>query len=1076
MSSPLGSYERPGLSVVSSVMDADELALLPLFVERMLARFEQVVVAVADFSGPIEIPSHPRLRTVRVTTSNFWELLPGKGAHYTAARLVDHAVTVTLPVTARLTDSEALKLRALAQGLGPVAVSFRVPGDLLEHASHYRQYLYPSCWDAYVDPIGLLRHYDGQPCQRPVVVVDDLNEVQPSWIPPESAEAVAAELTPRPWTFIVSAPHTPTVLLGSLCEALGLFGGEGSSVVGKSRGRMNSRPFLEANWIMVQEARGAKRQWPWLSPVPIWSQLASDASLDRVAKCIDAAPTEGPLFRDDPMLALTLPIWANHGVLAQCIVALADPTWLAERLYFAHHIPQSDGLRIIRAYHEVLRGQLATVSAPTLVVDVKHLAEYPQAEAQRIAAALGRNPPQDDSWFTRGIAGEELNAFGATHLQKTVLAAQQSASAPTTSLTSRLLAAFRGEELPGEAEEVAAADQAFRSRCADTKPHLWHASPPPNRRWLALVWHDGPPSQLADFIDSTNAQSWSGQLSEIHVLCDAGAPSQHADPDHAAASAPRYSMHTLTSGLSSTLARILRESEATHVWLGTSRSRLTVQLLQSHDRCHSELQQLGNSGVFCGSVRLPGLNATCQDTALFTQIQLPNVNALHAPRFPENSSVPCEILQRCIRGADSGYDALLWFHVAQLIHVNSIPVAMDQEVVTVLTSGPGPEQQALQAERAGRALPQLLMRWPTLFSAGVLAKAVTAHAPQTLEVEHHRAALLASTDVTMTEDHRTHLTVILIEALLHCDPRVIRLLGRELWSKLLSVVPERWHPMDEPTRLEVLANNEARCRSLEGRHRGETVFIAGSGPQLGRLSPEARAQIEQHPVIGLNDAMYALKCTYGLSSYPVKIMTAATYPERPELIFHMRSAVAPPLAQDVLVVKRGQFPGCLPPTFSETPTLYTMQNVALGAVHLAVILGARHIVFIGVEQNNSSYFYSFDPAIRQRLVDHHATLRDGRFAGLDHPYERHAYICNLLRMSAEVKASYTDRYVIIPNDIKFEYYFNALRELGIRYTSTTNDNVVTRAGGPYVPLGNLLESLRGQRDAQHPPDAASLRQ
>src|SRR5262245_38147212 len=165
----------------------------------------------------------------------------------------------------------------------------------------------------------------------------------------------------------------------------------------------------------------------------------------------------------------------------------------------------------------------------------------------------------------------------------------------------------------------------------------------------------------------------------------------------------------------------------------------------------------------------------------------------------------------------------------------------------------------------------------------------------------------------------------------------------------------RWYLLSEDNALSArlrakletasLRRNTRRVQRLNGRHEGATIFIVGSGPQLGSLTAQQRATLSADAVtIGVNRTQYAIRLRYFLSAYPAEVLLARLRCPT-ACALHMRRAYEAPVIRGALTVGRRPFkPGAgLPVRFDDTdaPTLLTLRNVALGATHLAVILGAR---------------------------------------------------------------------------------------------------------------------------------------
>jgi len=174
----------------------------------------------------------------------------------------------------------------------------------------------------------------------------------------------------------------------------------------------------------------------------------------------------------------------------------------------------------------------------------------------------------------------------------------------------------------------------------------------------------------------------------------------------------------------------------------------------------------------------------------------------------------------------------------------------------------------------------------------------------------------------------------------------------------------------------------------DGRHADQTIFVVGSGPQLAAVGPAALDRLQALTTIAVNKVFFRLRPTYFLSAYVGEMMLAARRIPDATLL-HMRRVLEPALVPGIIPLLRDVFePGMdLPRRLDPArPTLLTRRNVALGATHLAYVLGARRLVFIGVEQRNQLHFWNFDEEarleIRAALVDR----GDPELLRLDHSY------------------------------------------------------------------------------------------
>lgn len=245
------------------------------------------------------------------------------------------------------------------------------------------------------------------------------------------------------------------------------------------------------------------------------------------------------------------------------------------------------------------------------------------------------------------------------------------------------------------------------------------------------------------------------------------------------------------------------------------------------------------------------------------------------------------------------------------------------------------------------------------------------------------------------------------------------------------------------------------CELLNDRHKGEAVFILGAGPGLAELSSEDVKQLEARPSIGVNLTFYVAKPRYFLSAYIGQALLARhRCPDA--TVLHMRPVYAPPLVPGIIPLKRSMYDparGLTRALAVDEPTLFTKNNVVLGATHLAFVMGARRIVYIGVEQRDQLHFWHRLPQLLPVMREDVEILRDVPFLDVDHPYATYQGAVAKIERTAEECRGPFYKY---SHAETFEQYFAFLRSEGIELISTSKDSVVCDAGAEHRALAEVL--------------------
>lgn len=258
----------------------------------------------------------------------------------------------------------------------------------------------------------------------------------------------------------------------------------------------------------------------------------------------------------------------------------------------------------------------------------------------------------------------------------------------------------------------------------------------------------------------------------------------------------------------------------------------------------------------------------------------------------------------------------------------------------------------------------------------------------------------------------------------------------------------------------IMNRNLARLRELNGRHKGETIFLVGAAPSFNDLTFKELKALEKKTTIALNRVFYKLaNVSYFMSAYFTEILIARKYLRDSTTYIHHRGKYEPPLQKDVLTLRRKILPDdCddIPLSLAgPEPFLYTKFNAALAATHLAAILGAKNVVFVGFEQRNLLHFYSKDGRIKQQLIKDLREVHATKTHPVDHPIDDLKEQLDLLAIPYEELAA-TKYFEKSDHRLSFATYFDILRKHDIEFHSTTKDSIIVDAGARYSPLADFL--------------------
>ena len=255
----------------------------------------------------------------------------------------------------------------------------------------------------------------------------------------------------------------------------------------------------------------------------------------------------------------------------------------------------------------------------------------------------------------------------------------------------------------------------------------------------------------------------------------------------------------------------------------------------------------------------------------------------------------------------------------------------------------------------------------------------------------------------------------------------------------------------------MVMNNHDAVKQLHRKHKGEDIFVIGAGSSLLPYQSFIRNELAGRVVIGVNRTSYIVEPTYVISAYLSELLlNLQRCPS--SVAIHCRPEIYLPPRSSIVSMKR---------TFSDTfeavsdrldfdaPTLITRNNVFFLASHLALVLGARRIIYLGFDMANKAHFYETQEPIKERMVLDLLDLReDWPTFGMDHPYETpYLFLKRLFSDAASLASTPFYDWDHAPFIDKFRL---RATELGVEMISCVRGGVLERAGLEFRSLQQIL--------------------
>ncbi len=244
---------------------------------------------------------------------------------------------------------------------------------------------------------------------------------------------------------------------------------------------------------------------------------------------------------------------------------------------------------------------------------------------------------------------------------------------------------------------------------------------------------------------------------------------------------------------------------------------------------------------------------------------------------------------------------------------------------------------------------------------------------------------------------------------------------------------------------------------LNDLEKDKTIFIFGAGPQLNELTESQLKILKLYPKIGMNRADYKLDMDYIITPY---LCTAAiakhrnakvkTVLFRPSHEFHAFGDFA----------LQGHYYNHQKPLnkkfSSPVPLLFYRNNSVFAATHLAYVLGAKKIVYIGVEQNNANYFFLHDADIFQQILIDYEYWKNLNINDPIYPYTTYGELVNRLLVAKENQEANFDTE---DWSLTLSEMFKNLELNFVNLYATKKESVIFRAGAEFIPLNLLFQNI-----------------
>ena len=244
---------------------------------------------------------------------------------------------------------------------------------------------------------------------------------------------------------------------------------------------------------------------------------------------------------------------------------------------------------------------------------------------------------------------------------------------------------------------------------------------------------------------------------------------------------------------------------------------------------------------------------------------------------------------------------------------------------------------------------------------------------------------------------------------------------------------------------------------LTDRHKGETAYIIGNSPQLNELTPEQVEKISKGFSVGVNYSYLAFPTKYWICGHLPHVRHCDRFGPREMIKFFQKGAPhdttweCPNMNLIRAVVST---PGHLPKSLPADGFISGGEQILVSSTHLAYLMGAKRIVYIGFDQKNYSHFYQEKPEYLEQLKKDFDILLEERSHEPQFVHELKVDVmAKIFKKKEEVEKLPFPGEDITP---KMRAHFDTLKNNGVEIISTIQDSLISRAGGEFHPLSEAV--------------------
>lgn len=243
-------------------------------------------------------------------------------------------------------------------------------------------------------------------------------------------------------------------------------------------------------------------------------------------------------------------------------------------------------------------------------------------------------------------------------------------------------------------------------------------------------------------------------------------------------------------------------------------------------------------------------------------------------------------------------------------------------------------------------------------------------------------------------------------------------------------------------------------------HEGKTIFILGNSDELNSLTKEQINKLENdHVTIGVNYSHMVVSSNYMITGHMSHIVYAREYGKVGTMFF--QTFRPNPVFDNVDNVETIFCDYGNGDTMQKgTPKVEGCANIGISVSHLAYLMGAIKVVYIGFNQKNLLHFYDTNKGHRTNILSNineiKTKYRSQYPPALFADYDDH--ISHMLPEKELKEKHWTSRPNNSDNINIMTNMFKTINNNGVEVVSTFEDSIMTDSGATYKSLEEILNN------------------